>query len=111
MQGGQRARRPVVYHIMIAGRRHVTAASQLVPDGSGPAVELDPTIVGCHGVILPIEGRKLRTLDEDGWVYAYPDVLDRRDPQPRRRRHQQRTPVRGMGRRASDRGSRTVNPR
>lgn len=111
MQGGSRARRPVVYHIMLAGRRHVTAASQLVPDGRGPAVELDPTIVCAQGVILPIEGRKLRTLDEEGWVYAYPDVLDRRDPEPRRRRHQQRTPPRGVGRRSSDRSSRTVSPR
>src|SRR4051812_4743092 len=105
------ARRPVVYHIMLAGRRHVTAASLLVPDGAGPAVELDPSIVQSHGVILPIEGRKLRTLDEDGWVYAYPDVLDRRRTDPRRRHHQQRMPARGSGRRASDRGSRTVSPR
>ena len=111
MQGISRARRPVVYHIMLAGRRHVTAASQLVPADVGPAVELDPSIVGCHGVILPIEGRKLRTLDEEGWVYAYPDLLDRRGAEPRRRLHKQRTPVRGAGRRASDRNSRTVSPR
>jgi hypothetical protein len=108
MQGGLRARRPVVYHIMLAGRRHVTAASQLVPSERGPAVELDPAIVGSHGVILPIEGRKLRTLDEEGWVYAYPDLLDRRRSEPRRLRQQQRMPARGSGRRASDRGSRTV---
>ena len=111
MQGCQRARRPVVYHIMLAGRRHVTAASQLVPDDRGPAVEFDPSIVGSHGVILPVEARKLRTLDEEGWVYAYPDLLDRRGPDPRRRHHQQRKPERGSGRRASDRGSRTVSPR
>jgi hypothetical protein len=101
----------VVYHIMLAGRRHVTAASLLVPDGSGPAVELDPSIVRSHGVILPIEGRKLRTLDEEGWVYAYPDVLDRRGPDPRRRMHHQRHPARSSGRRTSDSGSRTVSPR
>jgi hypothetical protein len=111
MQGTPRARRPVVYHIMLAGRRHVTAASQLVPSERGPAIELDPTIVGSHGVILPIEGRKLRTLDEDGWVYAYPDVLDRRGPEARRRMHHQRHPARTAGRRASDRESRTVSPR
>jgi hypothetical protein len=101
----------VVYHIMLAGRRHVTAASLLVPDGSGPAVELDPSIVRSHGVILPIEGSKLRTLDEEGWVYAYPNVLDRRRQEPRRLRQQQRMPARGSGRRASDQGSRTVSPR
>lgn len=96
---------------MIAGRRHVTAASQLVPADRGPAVELDPSIVGSHGVILPIEARKLRTLDEEGWVYAYPDVLDRRGTEPRRLHQHQRLPVRGTGRRASDKGSRTVSPR
>jgi hypothetical protein len=104
------ARRPVVYHIMLAGRRHVTAASQLIPADRGPAVELDPTIVGGHGVILAIEARKLRTLDEEGWVYAYPEVLDRRGPEPRRRRVQ-RAPERSIGRRASDKGFRTVSPR
>src|SRR3954471_16362499 len=98
------ARRPVVYHIMLAGRRHVTAASLLVPDGAGPAVELDPSIVHSHGVILPIEGRKLRTLDEEGWVYAYRDGLARRRQDPRRRPHHQRTPARGSGRRAATGG-------
>jgi hypothetical protein len=97
--------------MMLAGRRHVTAASQLVPADAGPAVELDPTIVCSHGVVLPIEARKLRTLDEEGWVYAYPDVLDRRAGEPRRRRLQQRTPPRTIGRRSSDQGTRTVNPR
>jgi hypothetical protein len=110
LPSASRARRPVVYHIMLAGRRHVTAASALVPDDRGPAVELDPSIVGGHGVILPIEPRKLRTLDEEGWVYAYPEVLDRRKPELRRTRVQ-RAPERSIGRRASDKGSRTVNPR
>ena len=88
----------------------MTAASVLVPDDRGPAVELDPAIVGGHGVILPIEARKLRTLDDEGWVYAYPEVLDRRNPEPRRTRVQ-RAPERSVGRRASDKGSRTVSPR
>ncbi len=112
-QSSLRARRPVVYHIMLAGRRHVTAASQLVPDGGGPAVELDPTIVCSSGVVLPIEARKLRTLDEEGWVYAYPDLLDRRRVEPRRTsQQQQKAPrPRTAGRRSSDKGSRTVSPR
>src|SRR3954466_7833388 len=96
-QNALRARRPVVYHIMLAGRRHVTAASELVPDGGGPAVELDPTVVGSPGVVLPIEARKLRTLDEEGWVYAYPEVLDRRTPEPRRKHQQQKAPERTSG--------------
>lgn len=91
----------------------MTAASQLIPADCGPAVELDPTVVGSSGVVLPIEARKLRTLDEEGWVYAYPDVLDRRKPEPRRTRQQQKTPQRQRttGRRSSDKGSRTVSPR
>jgi hypothetical protein len=108
---GLHARRPVVYHIMLAGRRHVTAASKLIPADIGPAVELDPAIVCSSGVVLPIEARKLRTLDEEGWVYAYPDVLDRRGQEPRRTRQQQKTPPRTIGRRSSDKGSRTVSPR
>jgi hypothetical protein len=97
---------------MLAGRRHVTAASQLIPAEAGPAVELDPSIVGAQGVVLPIEPRKLRTLDEEGWVYAYPELLDRRRQEPRRRGQQHATfPARGTGRRASDVNARTVSPR
>ena len=96
---------------MIAGRRHVTAASQLVPADRGPAVELDPSIVGSHGVILPIEARKLRTLDEEGWVFAYPDILDRRHPEVRRTRYVEKLAPRAPGRRQTDLRSRTVRPR
>ena len=96
-----KARRPVVYHIMRQGRRHVAAASTLVLRPEGLRVELDPEVVGQRGIFLPIEAAKLRTLDEEGWIYGYADVVDRRGPTPRRRRMQLRPP-RSPGRRASD---------
>jgi hypothetical protein len=98
-------RRSVVYHIMLAGRRHVAAASTLVMDGPRVAVQLDPEIVGRSDVYLEIDPRKLRPLDEEGRVFGYPELVDRRDPQPRRRHHQA-LPPRSAGRRASDREAR-----
>ena len=93
-------RRPVVYHIMAAGRRHVSAASVLVLREKRVAVELDPQVVHAKGVFVEIDPRKLRTLDEEGWVFAYPELVDRRDLLPRRRNYQA-APRRGPGRRAA----------
>lgn len=98
-------RRSVVYHIMLSGRRHVAAASTLVMQGPRVAVQLDPDIVGREDVFLEIDPRKLRPLDEEGWVYGYPELVDRRHPEPRRTRHQA-MPPRSPGRRASDKEAR-----
>ena len=79
-------RRPVVYHIVGSGRRHVAAASELVTREGRIAVELDPDIVKAKGVFVEIDPEKLRKLDEEGWVsYGYPERVDRRQPAPRRR--------------------------
>jgi hypothetical protein len=94
-------RRPKVYHIIGSGRRHVAAASELVEHRGRVAVELDPDIVHTKGVFVEIDPDKLRRLDEEGWVFGYPERVDRRQPQPRRL-HYQSTPTRGPGRRASD---------
>jgi len=94
-------RRPKVYHIIGSGRRHVAAASELVTRGTRVAVELDPDIVHCKGVFVEIDPRKLRRLDEEGWVYGYPERVDRRQPLPRRQKYQAE-PARTPGRRATD---------
>ena len=101
-------RRPVVYHIIAAGRRHVSAASDLVVRERRVAVELDPQIVHATGVFVEIDPAKLRKLDEDGWVYGYPELVDRRATRPRRHAHAP-SPPRGRGRRATDRGTRQVS--
>ena len=93
-------RRPVVYHIITAGTRQVSAASELVNRGGRIAVELDPDMVKARGVFVEIDPRKLRTLDEEGWVFGYPELVDRRRPHTRR---QKVAPQRTQGRRASDR--------
>jgi len=94
-------RRPVVYHIISAGRKQVSAASTLVVREGRIAVELDPEVVHAKGVFVELDPAKLRKLDEEGWVYGYPERVDRRQPQPRRR-HYQAEPKRNPGRRASD---------
>jgi len=94
-------RRPVVYHIISAGRRHVSAASQLVVRERRVAVELDPQIVKAKGVFVEIDPAKLRTLDENGWVFGYPELVDRRQPQTRRKKA---AASRMHGRRVTDRG-------
>ena len=94
-------RRPKVYHIIGSGRRHVAAASELVARGNRIAVELDPEIVQSRGVFVEIDPRKLRRLDEEGWVYGYPERVDRRQMSPRRQ-HYQAEPARTPGRRATD---------
>ena len=98
-------RKPVVYHIISAGRRQVSAASDLVMHERRIAVELDPDIVKSKGVFVEIDPRKLRTLDEDGWVFGYPDLVDRRGAEGRRKRA---VAARARGRRASDRESRRI---
>ena len=97
----QASRRPKVYHIIGSGRRHVAAASELVTRGNRVAVELDPEIVHSKGVFVEIDPHKLRRLDDEGWVYGYPERVDRRQLSPRRR-HYQAEPVRTPGRRESD---------
>ena len=94
-------RRPKVYHIIGSGRRHVAAASDLVTRGNRVAVELDPDIVHTKGVFVEIDPDKLRKLDEEGWVYGYPERVDRRQPLPRRRTYTAEPP-RTPGRRATD---------
>ena len=96
-------RKPVVYHIISEGHRHVSAASTLVLRAGRVAVELDPEMVKARGVFVEIDPAKLRTLDEDGYVFGYPELVDRRRMPPRRRRHSTQPP-RSPGRRASDQG-------
>jgi hypothetical protein len=100
-------RRPVVYHIIAAGRRHVSAASGLVMREGRVAVELDPEIVKAHGVFVEIDPAKLRKLDDDGWVFGYPELVDRRSWHSRRQDYAP-SPPRGPGRRAADSESRRV---
>ena len=94
-------RRPVVYHIIAAGRRHVSAASGLVIREGRVAVELDPEIVKAKGVFVEIDPGRLRKLDDEGWVFGYPELVDRRDSRPRRRNYQA-SPPRSPGRRTAD---------
>jgi len=94
-------RRPKVYHIIGSGRRHVAAASELVTREGRVAVELDPDIVRAKGIFVEIDPKKLRKLDDEGWVYGYPERVDRRQLLPRRR-HYQAEPPRSPGRRATD---------
>jgi len=93
-------RRPIVYHIITAGRRQVSAASALVNREGRIAVELDPDMVKARGVFVEIDPKKLRTLDEEGWVFGYPELVDRRRPQARRKKPPSRH---ARGRRAPDR--------
>ena len=99
------SRRPVVYHIISAGKRQVSAASGLVMREGRVAVELDPEIVKAKGVFVEIDPAKLRKLDEDGWVFGYPELVDRRGGHSRRQIYSA-TPPRNPGRRAIDRDSR-----
>lgn len=97
-------RRPLVYHIIIAGRRHVSTASTLVVRSGRVAVELDPQFVHRPGVFIEIDPEKLRKLDDDGWVFGYPEVVDRRRRPSRRRR--ERYGSANCGRRQADRETR-----
>ena len=95
-------RRPVVYHIISAGRKQVSTASALVVREGRIAVELDPDVVHAKGVFVELDPAKLCRLDEEGSVFGYPELLDRR--RVASRRHKERyssTPARG--RRKADR--------
>ncbi|MFN2646860.1 MAG: hypothetical protein ABR570_17870 [Burkholderiales bacterium] len=96
-------RKPVVYHIIHEGRRQVSAASTLVLREGRVAVELDPRMVQATGVFVEIDPRKLRTLDDDGYIFGYPELVDRRQTPPRRRNYSSKPP-RSRGRRSSDTG-------
>jgi len=98
-------RRPVVYHIISAGKRQVSAASGLVMREGRVAVELDPAIVKANGGFVEIDPEKLRRLDEEGWVFGYPELVDRRADHPRRQVYSA-DPPRTPGRRAIDRATR-----
>jgi hypothetical protein len=79
-------RRPVVYHIIAAGRRQVSTASTLVVREGRIAVELDPDVVHARGVFVELDPARLCKLDEEGAVFGYPELLDRRRTPSRRRR-------------------------
>jgi len=64
-------------------------------------IELDPEVVGSRGVFVEVDPGKLRPLDEEGWVYGYPELADRRGLSPRRQHHQAGRP-RSPGRRSTD---------
>jgi len=98
-------RRPVVYHIISAGKRQVSAASGLVMREGRVAVELDPDIVKAKGVFVEIDPGKLRKLDDEGWVFGYPELVDRRGGYPRRQIYRA-SPPRNPGRRSIDRENR-----
>jgi len=92
-------RRPVVYHIIGAGRKQVSAASALVVREGRIAVELDPDMVHARGVFVELDPAKLRKLDEEGRVYGYPELLDRRrTPSRRGRERYSSEPERGRRR-------------
>ena len=59
-------------------------------------------------MFVEIDPRKLRTLDEEGWVFGYPELVDRRTSHARRQRYQPE-PHRGPGRRTTD-APRRVQP-
>ena len=94
-------RRPVVYHIIAQGRRQVSAASTLVVREGRVAVELDPAMVHAKGVFVQIDAAKLRKLDEEGWVYGYPELVDRRR-RPSRRGRERYSAAPSRGRRRAD---------
>ena len=98
-------RKPVVYHIISEGRRQVSAASTLVVRSGRVAVELDPEMVKARGVFVEIDPAKLRKLDEDGLVFGYPELVDRRRT-PSRRRRERYAGAPTSGRRKADRETR-----
>jgi hypothetical protein len=98
-------RKPVVYHIIAQGRRQVSAASALVVREGRIAVELDPAMVQAKGVFVEIDPAKLRKLDDEGWVYGYPELVDRRRRASRRRRERY-SAAPSAGRRKVDRETR-----
>jgi hypothetical protein len=97
--------RPVVYHIINAGRKQVSAASALVVREGRIAVELDPEVVRAKGVFVELDPAKLRKLDEEGRVFGYPELLDRRRT-PSRRAKERYSSTAVRGRRKVDRETR-----
>ena len=97
--------RPVVYHIISAGRRQVSAASKLVVREGRIAVELDPDVVHAKGVFVELDPARLHKLDEEGRVFGYPELLDRRRT-PSRRRRERYSSTQARGRRQADREAR-----
>jgi hypothetical protein len=97
--------RPVVYHIINAGRKQVSAASALVVREGRIAVELDPEVVRAKGVFVELDPAKLRKLDEEGRVFGYPELLDRRRT-PARRAKERYSSTAARGRRKVDRETR-----
>ena len=95
-------RRPVVYHIISAGRKQVSTASTLVVREGRIAVELDPDAVHARGVFVELDPAKLCKLDEEGAVYGYPELLDRRRI-PSRRHRERYSSAPARGRRKADR--------
>jgi len=65
------------------------------------AVELDPAMVHAKGVFVQIDPAKLRKLDDDGWVYGYPELVDRRR-RPSRRGRERYSAAPSRGRRRAD---------
>lgn len=98
-------RKPVVYHIISEGRRQVSAASTLVVRSGRVAVELDPEMVKARGVFVEIDPAKLHKLDEEGLVFGYPELVDRRRT-PSRRRRERYSGEPSRGRRKVDRETR-----
>jgi hypothetical protein len=99
------SRRSVVYHIIAAGRKQVSAASTLVVRQGRIAVELDPDVVHAKGVFVELDPAKLHKLDEEGRVFGYPELLDRRR-RPSRRHRERYSGAPAPGRRQADRETR-----
>lgn len=97
-------KRARVYHIINLGRRQVSTASTLVERCGRVAIELDPGVVHAQGVFVEIDPAKLRKLDDEGTLYGYPELVDRRQTKPRRRRDRSGA----RGRRAVDRETRRL---
>lgn len=85
---------------MREGRTHAAAASTLACQ-PGLAVEIDPDVICRRGVLMPVNAAKLQSLDEEGWIYGYAEVLDPRAAGARRGRMRPRPPA-SAGRRATD---------
>ena len=100
-------RRPVVYHIISAGRKQVSTASTLVVREGRIAVELDPEVVHAKGVFVELDPAKLCKLDEEGSVFGYPELLDRRRT-PSRRHRERYSSASARGRRKADRETRRL---
>ncbi|HET7365387.1 MAG TPA: hypothetical protein VFJ70_17605 [Burkholderiales bacterium] len=100
-------RPPVVYHIISAGRKQVSTASALVVREGRIAVELDPDVVHAKGVFVELDPAKLCKLDDEGSVFGYPELLDRRRT-PSRRQTERYSSASARGRRKADHEARRL---